>query len=176
MIKIGSCYIAKFAKVTMPVRIESRKENGIWLSRSLTHGRVVFVRNEAQLLRECSDSDLSELAKTVLPNRRSKKPAPAPKMPVETVQAAQDRKIKRRRPSVPEFGLTALDAAYRVLKESKRPLTSQEIVDLALKKKYARSNGATPANTVNAAILRAIKKDGENARFVKVGRGMFTAR
>ncbi len=176
MIKIGICYIAKFAKVTMPVRIESRKDNGVWLSRSLTHGRIVFVRNEAQLLRECSESDLSELAKTVLPNRRSKKPAPAPKMPVETVQAAQNRKVKRRRPSVPEFGLTLVEAAYRILRQSQKPLTSQEIVDLAYKRKMHRSNGATPQNTLNAAIIRDLKANGEQSRFVKVGRGMFTAR
>ncbi len=176
MIKIGSCYIAKFAKVTMPVRIESRKDNGIWLSRSLTHGRIVFVRNEAQLLRECSENDLSELAKTVLPNRRSKKPAPAPKMPVETVQAAQDCKVKRRQPSVPEYSLSGLDASYRILKESKKPLTCQEIVDRAVQRKLWRTSGATPQNTLNAAIIRDLKANGEQSRFVKVGRGMFTAR
>ncbi len=178
MLKIGSCYIARFTKTEMPVRIESQNENGVWLTRSLTHGRVVFVRSESQFLRECSDNDFSELAKTVTPNRRSKrqKPAPTRQMPVETPVAAIQRKPVKRQPNVPEFGLSFVEAAYRVLRESKRPLTSQEIVDQALKKKLHRSEGATPDKTINAALGRIIKKDGEQSRFIKVGRGLFTAR
>ena len=72
--------------------------------------------------------------------------------------------------------MTMLDAAYRVLRESQKPLTCQEITDLVFKKKYARSNGATPANTINAAIIREIGRLGDKARFAKVGRGLFTAR
>jgi hypothetical protein len=178
MIKIAQCYIARFTKVEMPVRIESLEVNGTWKARSLTHGRIVFVKNESQILRECSEQDLLELAKTVAPNRRSKKQQTTltPQSPVETPVATRERKPKAKRPSVPEFTMTALDAAHRVLSESKKPLTSQEIVDQAFKKKYHRSSGATPSNTINAAILRVIKRDGEQARFVKAGRGMFTVR
>ena len=178
MIKIAQCYIAKFTKVEMPVRIESLETNGTWKARSLTHGRIVFVKSESQILRECNESDLLEYAKTVMPNRRSKKiqTALTPQLATETPVAACERKPKAKRPSVPEFTMTALDAAHRVLSESKKPLTSQEIIDQALKKKYHRSNGATPSNTINAAMIREIKKLGENARFVKIGRGTFTAR
>ena len=178
MIKISGCYIARFTKIEMPVRIESLETNGTWKARSLTHGRIVFVKSESQILRECNESDLVEYARTVAPNRRSKKTQTTltPQLAAETPVTMRDRKPKAKRPSVPEFTMTALDAAHRVLLESKKPLTSQEIVDQAFKKKYHRSSGATPANTINAAILRVIKRDGENARFVKAGRGMFTAR
>ncbi|MCL2348477.1 MAG: winged helix-turn-helix domain-containing protein [Planctomycetaceae bacterium] len=175
-IKIGNCYIARFTKNEMPVRIESQKANGIWISRSLTHGRIVFVKNESQLIRECNSNDLAEYAKTVMPNRRSKRQPPAPVLATEMPHAAPVRRAKPKRQSVPEFGLTLVEAAYRILRESKKPLASQEIVDRAFKKKYHRSSGATPANTLNAAIIRIIKRDGENSRFVKVGRGLFSAR
>lgn len=174
--KIGQCYVAKFTKVEMPVRIESVETNGVWKARSLTHGRIVFVKNESQILRECSESDLVMYAKTTMPNRRSRRQPPAPTLAIETPVTPRERKPKAKRPNVPEYSMTALDAAYRVLVETKRPLNSQEIVDMALKKKYHRSSGATPANTINAAMLREIKKLGEKARFVKTGRGTFTAR
>ena len=176
MIKISGCYIARFTKVEMPVRIESLETNGTWKARSLTHGRIVFVKSESQILQECSESDLVEYAKTVMPNRRSKKQKPITNMPPIATETASVRKPKPKRPSVPEFSMTMLDAAYRVLRESQKPLTCQEIIDLVFKKKYARSNGATPANTINAAIIREIGRLGDQARFVKVGRGLFMAR
>ena len=73
-------------------------------------------------------------------------------------------------------GLTLLEAAHRALREAKKPLTCQEIVDRVVKKKYLRSHGATPENTINAAMFREIKAKGEQTRFVKVGRGLFIAR
>ena len=160
----------------MPVRIESLETNGTWRTRSLIHGRIVFVKNESQILRGCNEQDLLELAKTVMPNRRSRKQKPASNMPPIATETASVRKPKPKRPSVPEFSMTMLDAAYRVLRESKKPLTCQTIVDQAFKKKYHRSSGSTPANTLNAAIGREIKAKGVDSRFVKIGRGLFTAK
>ena len=78
----------------------------------------------------------------------------------ETPQVARVCKAKAKRQRIPEFGLTLLVAAHRVLREAKKPLTCQEIVDRAFKKKYHRSHGATPANTINAAMTREIKAKG----------------
>jgi len=175
-IKIGQCYIASFTKTEMPIRIESREANGSWKARSLTHGRIVFVKSESQLIRECNGHDLAEYAKTVVPNRRSKRQPPTPVLATETPLAAPVRKVKVKRQNVPEFSLTLLEAAYRVLCEAKKPLSCQEIVDRAIKRKFWRSSGATPANTLNAALATEIKSKKENARFVKVGRGLFAAR
>ena len=176
MLKIGCCYVVKFTKVEMPVRIESLEANGTWKARSLTHGRIVFVKNESQILRECNENDLLEYAKTVTPNRRSRKQKPVSNMPPIATETASVRKPKPKRPSVPVFSMTMLDAAYRVLRESQKPLTCQEITDFVFKKKYARSSGSTPANTLNAAIGREIKAKGVDSRFIKVGRGLFTVR
>jgi len=177
-IKIGSCYIASFAKTDMPIRIESCEANGSWKARSLTHGRIVFVKSDSQLIRECSGSDLAELAKTVVPNRRSKRqaPPPTPVLATESPQVARVCVAKAKRQRIPEFSLTLLEAAYHVLKEAKKPLTCHEIIYRAVKKKLHRSSGETPQNTLNAALATEIKNKGEKSRFVKVGRGLFAAR
>jgi hypothetical protein len=173
MIKIGQCYVARFTKSDMPIRIEAVDAKGGWRARSLTHGRIVFVKNESQILRECSDADLLELAKTVVPNRRSKRQPPTQQLPTETPQIARVRKAKAKRPKVSEYSLTLLEAAYRVLREAKKPLTCQDIVDRAFKKKLHRSSGDTPQNTLNAALATEIKTKGEKSRYVKVGRAPF---
>jgi hypothetical protein len=136
------------------------------------------VKSEAQLVRECSGSDLAELAKTVVPNRRSKRqaPPPTPVLATDTPQVARVRKVKVRRQRIPEYSLNALDAAIRVLREAKKPLTCQEIIDRMIKRKLWRTEGATPQNTLNAAIQRDAKANGEKSRFVKTGRGLFAAR
>ena len=172
MIKIGHCYIARFAKKDMFIRIEAVDPKGGWKARSLKHGRILIVKSESQILQECSDSDLQEYAKMVIPNRRSKRQPPTPVS--VTPLAAHVRKAKR--PQVPEFGLTLIEAAYRVLREAKKPLNCHEIVDRAFKKKYHRSHGATPANTLNAALANDIQSKGNQTRFAKVGRGLFSAR
>jgi hypothetical protein len=77
---------------------------------------------------------------------------------------------------VPEYSLCALDAACRVLREAKKPLTCLEIVERAIKRKYWRTEGATPQNSLNAAIARDIAANGDQSRFVKTGRGLFAAR
>jgi hypothetical protein len=176
-IKIGQCYVARFTKTDMPVRMESFEANGHWKARSLTHGRIVIVKSETQLIRECNDSDLVGYAKTVVPNRRSKRqPPPTPVSATATPHAARVRKTKAGRPGVAEYSLCALDAAHRVLREAKKPLSCQEIVDRAIKKKYWRTEGATPQNSFNAAMAREIKANGEKSRFVKTGRGLFAVR
>ena len=177
-IKIGNCYIARLTKADMPIRIESLEANGHWKARSLTHGRIIFVKSDTQLICECNTDDLAEYAKTVVPNRRSKRqaPTPTPVLAVETPQVARVRKVKAKQQRIAEYSLNALDAAYRVLREAKKPLTCQEIVDRAAKRKLHRSSGATPANTLNGAMTREAKSKGENARFIRVGRGLFAAR
>lgn len=71
--------------------------------------------------------------------------------------------------------MSGLDAAAKVLAESKEPLTAQAMVDEAFKQGLWKSNGKTPGATVYAAIIREIAAKGKDARFKKVDRGMFSA-
>ena len=71
--------------------------------------------------------------------------------------------------------LSALDAAAKVLSESKEPLNTKQMIEqMATKGYWTSPGGKTPANTLYAAILREINVKGAESRFTKVERGLFT--
>ncbi|MEW4451988.1 winged helix-turn-helix domain-containing protein [Bremerella sp. JC817] len=71
--------------------------------------------------------------------------------------------------------LSALDAAAKVLAESKEPLNAKQMIDAMTEKKYWSSpGGKTPHATLYSAILREINTKGKDARFKKIERGKFT--
>jgi hypothetical protein len=71
--------------------------------------------------------------------------------------------------------LSCLDAAAKVLGESKEPLTTKEMIEkMAAKKYWTSPGGKTPAATLYSAILREINTKGKEARFKKTERGHFT--
>ena len=71
--------------------------------------------------------------------------------------------------------MSGLDAAAKVLAEAEMPLNTKMIVERAFAKGYWSSNGKTPASTLYSAIIREIATKGEQARFQKTDRGLFTA-
>ncbi len=72
--------------------------------------------------------------------------------------------------------MSALDAAAKVLSESKQPLRSGELIEQMAAQGYWKSpGGKTPAATLYAAITREINTKGQDARFQKTGRGLFAA-
>jgi hypothetical protein len=77
--------------------------------------------------------------------------------------------------STKEKKTSALDAAARVLGESKEPMNCQELIKAMADKGYWTSpGGQTPAATLYSAIKREIDKKGKDARFKKTERGKFT--
>ena len=70
---------------------------------------------------------------------------------------------------------SALDAAAKVLGESKEPLATKEMVEAMSAKGYWKSpGGKTPDRTLYSAILREIVVKGKDSRFKKTERGKFT--
>jgi hypothetical protein len=70
---------------------------------------------------------------------------------------------------------SALDAAVKVLGESKEPLTTKEMIDTMQSKGYWKSpGGKTPDRTLYSAILREIVVKKTASRFKKSERGKFT--
>src|SRR5215212_5536343 len=70
---------------------------------------------------------------------------------------------------------SALDAAAKVLGESKEPLTTKEMIDAMQAKGYWKSpGGKTPDRTLYSAILREIVVNKSESRFKKTQRGKFT--
>ncbi len=72
--------------------------------------------------------------------------------------------------------LSAIDAAAKVLAESKTAMTTKEMIDaMAQQKLWTSPGGKTPAQTLYSAILREIATKGKEARFAKTERGKFAA-
>jgi hypothetical protein len=70
--------------------------------------------------------------------------------------------------------LSALDTAAKVLRETGQSMNCQELIGAMAAKGYWTSpNGKTPAGTLYSAILRELQTKGNDARFVKAGRGRF---
>ena len=72
--------------------------------------------------------------------------------------------------------MSGLDAAAKVLGESKTPLNCPAIIEAVFKAGYWTSNGKTPAATIHTAIITEIAKKGDKSRFEKVGRGLFSVK
>ncbi len=77
----------------------------------------------------------------------------------------------------PAKKLSAINAASKVLGESKEPLTAKQMIERMAAKGYWKSpGGQTPHGTLYAAILRDIQRKGDDSRFVKADRGLFGLR
>ncbi len=73
--------------------------------------------------------------------------------------------------------LSALDAAAKVLAESREPMTTGEMVEAMAAKGYWTSpGGKTPERTLYSAILRELNLKGTESRFTKTERGKFAAK
>ncbi len=72
-----------------------------------------------------------------------------------------------------EKGLSGLDAAAKVLKETGAPLTCKAMAALMLDKGYWKTGGKTPWATLYSAIIREIDLKKGESRFKKTGRGLF---
>jgi hypothetical protein len=80
-----------------------------------------------------------------------------------------------KKPEPPKNGkLSAIDAAAKVLGESKEPMNTRGMIEAMAKKGYWTSpGGATPWATLYSAILNEITTKGKESRFKKTGRGHF---
>jgi hypothetical protein len=64
-----------------------------------------------------------------------------------------------------------IEAIERVLEESDEPLHSAEIARLAVQNGWAKTQAEFPDYTVQAAILRHIKDNGNAKGFVTIAKG-----
>jgi len=83
---------------------------------------------------------------------------------------------KASKPAAKDKRLSAIDAAAKVLAESKEPMNAKQMIEAMAKKGYWTSpGGKTPHATLYSAILREINVKGKESRFVKTDRGLFKA-
>lgn len=69
-----------------------------------------------------------------------------------------------------------LRAAYTVLLEHGAPLTAQEIVEIALRRGFLSTKGATPAQTMKSKLSTNILRHGSESLFMRSGKGRFALR
>ena len=65
------------------------------------------------------------------------------------------------------------ETAYKVLKMKKKPLHSQEIAQIAIKKGWLKTKGKTPEITMNSLLIRDISSKKEKSCFIKKGPSVF---
>ncbi len=74
----------------------------------------------------------------------------------------------------PAGKLTAIDAAAKVLGQSKTPMSTRELITAMADGGYWKSpSGLTPHATLYSALTRDIRLQGKQSRFKKVSRGKF---
>jgi hypothetical protein len=92
----------------------------------------------------------------------------------ERKAAAGRKPAKAVKPHKNERKISGLDAAAKVLTESKEPLNATTIAEKAIAAGW-KTNGKTPHATLYAAMTREIAVKGRESRFKKTERGLFTA-
>ena len=112
-----------------------------------------------------------------MPATKTKKPAAkTPKAKPAKVKAPEAEPTKAKKPKS-DAKLSAVDAAAKVLADSREPMNCKALIEaMAAKGLWKSPGGATPHATLYSALLREINAKGADARFVKVERGQFTVR
>jgi len=69
--------------------------------------------------------------------------------------------------------LSFIEAAYQILKKKATPLSSEEIISIALKENLISTKGKTPSRTMGARIYIDIKTKRERSKFRKIEKAKF---
>ena len=92
-----------------------------------------------------------------------------------TSKPASTKKQPARKKVATNGSMSQLDAAVKVLSESKDPMSTKQMIEAMASKGYWTSpGGKTPWATLYSAITRELKNKGDDARFTKVDKGTFT--
>lgn len=123
-----------------------------------------------------------ESAKPAVPKAE---PVPAPEAPVEStidvpvpakVAPAKTGTRRKAAKSTTTKKPSALDAAARVLADSREPMTAPQLIAaMAARGLWSSPGGKTPHATLHAAMSVEIATKGTGSRFRKAGRGLFAA-
>lgn len=195
-VQVGNVYTAKITDKVVPVRIDKENPRGGWDATNMKTNRQVRIKS-AQKLRGCITSEVGDAAaaQDAAP-AKGKRPS-ATKMPrAKGKLAAAERKaraggaadttsgtINKKATTVPAKAkekkpkkLSLIDAAAQVLATSTEPLNVKQMVEqVTVKGLWSPGSGKTPSASLYSSILRELQHKGDQARFRKVERGLFTA-
>lgn len=160
---VGSSYTCQVGRNEVVVRIVAAEDSG-WRAETQA-GRPMVIRDAARLrprvgVPSATPASVSAPAVVAAPAAPVARPSAEPAAPAAT---------KR---------LSLLDAAAKILKAHREPMTSGDMVRTAVERNLwaPRKGGKTPDRTLYAAILREIATKGDASRFQKTERGKFALR
>jgi len=186
-VKIGGTYLAKVTDKVVPVRLDKENPQGGWDATNLASNKKVRIKS-AQRLRGPAPGGTSAdvgTAKTPVKKKLTKKELAARRANLKAQHKAdqENARLRDERESsddgvVPKpqksKKASGLDVAAQVLKDAGQPMRCKDIVQTMLDKGLWSTGGKTPHATIYAAILREIQTKGDESRFRKVERGLFT--
>ena len=188
-VKIGGIYKAKVTNKVVKIRIDEEKELGGWSATNLATNKKITIKTAQRLTaipnspphgtKVTTTGNLtiveSEPARTEVFENANEKSKRVLKKPNKS--NAKTNKIKASKPTDQnEKKMSCVAAALKVLGESTEPMNTKQMIEAMEAKGYWQSpGGKTPHATLYSAILRDLTK-GEESRFVKVERGLFTVR
>ena len=159
-VRIGGTYRAKVSGRLTEVRITGESRYGGWDAVNVLTNKTVRIKTAARLRGEAG--------------RRKARAPRARTLATVAPDASEADTGTPKRGKRADGKMSGLDAAAKVLAEAGEPMTTREMFDEMASKGYWDSNAPTPHNTLYSAVLREIKKKGEDSRFVKAERGKFT--
>lgn len=106
--------------------------------------------------------------------KKTTKTATAKSTKANGTKAAAPKKAAAKKAPSTDKKMSILDAAAKVLGESKEPMACKAMIEAMASKNYWHTtSGKTPAQTLYSAILREINTKGTESRFQKMDRGLF---
>jgi len=187
-VKVGQCYMAKVTGSDVPVRIDAENPRGGWDAKNVATGHKVRIKTAQRLRRKCTEADLAGLGRPA-PRRRKKTATKATTSPTAATVAKSAKKATKEATrakgrntrqtgakSAKPKRISGLTAAFMVLVDANAELSAGAIVEKAAEKGWWKSDAATPAATIYAAMIREIATKGDKSRFERgEKRGTFRA-
>jgi len=173
-VKIGGVYTAKVTDKLVSVRIDAENRHGGWDGTNLSTGKKVRIKSPQRLRAEvktdgAKPAEVATSSPTAATGAKKAGKATTKAKPKKAATRAKQGEPKAKKAKRP----SGLDAAARVLAETKKPMSVKEIVEVAFEKGYWKSGGKTPHATIYSAIIREIAAKGKDSRFRKKERGKF---
>jgi len=155
-----TCKAANNKVVTVQILASSPK--GGWEAANVASGKKIYIAGPEKLIKKVS-----------APKEKAKAEKPVSKEKAKGKEISQQ--IKPAKPAKAEKKdgkLSMLEAAEKVL-EKESPLGCRQMVERMAEAGLWKTDAATPANTLHAALSKEVRVKGAESRFEKADRGKF---
>jgi hypothetical protein len=180
-IALGNTYHITLGRNEVLGEVIAETENG-WEVRLTASDKIIKVNNAERFIKKARMIATTQKVEETTANIEPEAFVATPVAEVEQIEAEtptivetpQNENVATEQ-SKPE-GLSAINAAHRVLLEIGTPLNVRQIAEAAIERGYCPNlKGKTPAATISSCLQREIRNKQAKSRFCKVGKGQFAA-